>query len=37
MSWYQDFILQFVIMECVLALRDKPQALNYSVKGDEYV
>ena len=24
-------------MECVLALRDKPQALNYWVKGDEYV
>jgi len=34
-SCYQVLILHYVIMACVLALRDKPQAFNYWVKGDE--
>jgi hypothetical protein len=34
MSCYQVLILHFVIMACVLALRDKPHAFNYWVKGD---
>jgi len=37
MSCYQVLILHFVIMACVLALRDKPHAFNYWVKGDKCI
>jgi len=37
MYCYQVLILHFVIIACVLALRDKLQAFSYWVKGDECV
>ena len=37
MSCYQVPILHFVIMACVLALRDKRHAVNYWVMGDECI
>jgi len=37
MYCYQVLILHIVIMDCVLVLRDKPQAFNYWVKGDECI
>jgi len=37
MSCYQALILHFVIMACVLALRDKSHAFSYWVKGDKCI
>jgi len=37
MSCYQVLILHFVIMACVLALRNKPHAFSYWVMEDECI
>ena len=34
-SCYRAWILQFIIISCVLALLDKPHAFSYRVKGHE--
>ena len=37
MSCYQVLILHFRIVACIRALRDKPHAFNYWVKGGECI